>query len=188
LSDDADAEYKSITELTDGTIAAAVKVNNGDLGRDARVSLVSATGYSVNSFGTNGHSETFDIGTGDETPSDIHANQAGRIQVTGHGNSYIDLPQLGIVNGNKGFVVCFTHAPLVGTSELSAETPMVFPNPANAFVRLNTAVDGDFIITDTAGRFMMKGRSNNKMVDVRELASGMYLLHVGGNSYRIVKG
>jgi len=188
LSDDADAEYKSVVELSgDGTIAVAVKVNNGDFGRDARVSLVSATGYPVNSFGTTGHSTTFDIGTGDESPSDIHEDQAGRILVTGHGNSYIDLPQLGIVSGNKGFVACYAHAPLAGTSEPLEESPMVFPNPATEFVRLNTAVDADFIITDTAGRCMLKGRSNNRVVDIRELPSGMYLLNAGGESYRIVK-
>lgn len=186
LSDDSDAEYKYITELTnDGTIAIAVKVNNGGNGRDARVSIINEYGVPINSFGTNGHSETFDIGTGDDTPYDIFS-YSSRVFVTGYGDSYIENPDLGIQNGYKGFVACYAHAPLVEVRETVQSDPPVFPNPVRDILNVHGKEGTPYKLTDATGSVIESGLLHSRQLTVSNLPAGLYFLTIGKDVQKLV--
>jgi uncharacterized delta-60 repeat protein len=187
LSDDTDAEYKYIRELEDQTIAVAVRVNNGGLGRDVRVSLISANGQPVSSFGANGHSATFNIGNGDDNPYGIFEDGTGRLLIAGYGDSYIENPNLGIQFGYKGFVACYAHEYMISVDENKNDAQLVYPNPTQNTLRLKASANALYSITDMTGHRVLQDRYNGSSIDVSRLPSGMYLLITEGGQYRIVK-
>ena len=65
----------------------------------------------------------------------------------------------------------------------------LFPNPANSFISFNgfvQASDKHFRIADLSGNILFEGDTYNNSIDVSNLSSGMYFLHVSaGDTYGV---
>lgn len=76
--------------------------------------------------------------------------------------------------------------PTAGIDEQAAESRAVWPNPANDMVYLNV-VDGTAVsVFDMMGRMVMQQRYDG-LLDVRELAPGVYTVKADGLTVRFVK-
>jgi hypothetical protein len=73
-----------------------------------------------------------------------------------------------------------------------------YPNPAstNLFVEINAQIDGEATLelTDLTGKILktqaldlLKGQSNNIEIDITDVPQGLYLLHAGNQTLKIIK-
>ncbi len=61
----------------------------------------------------------------------------------------------------------------------------IYPNPASDFIMVKNVEVKSFMLYDTSGRLILKGSLNEGKIDVRNLASGNYLLQLfSGNQVR----
>jgi len=85
---------------------------------------------------------------------------------------------------------------LIGTTNI--ETPdenvfnlNIYPNPTNSFIVIESdfAANMDFEVYSIRGKYVQSGKlySNNQKIDLSDLPSNIYLLHVGNKSYKIFK-
>ena len=64
----------------------------------------------------------------------------------------------------------------------------VFPNPANSIININSKVLVDRVeVYDILGKLMFSESKNTKNLDVSSLKSGLYILNIYSESYKIVK-
>lgn len=71
-------------------------------------------------------------------------------------------------------------------AEQTAESVTIWPNPANDMVYLNVADGTAVSVFDITGRVVMQQRYNG-LLDIRELASGVYTMKANGLTVRFVK-
>jgi uncharacterized delta-60 repeat protein len=186
LSDDTDAEFRYVTVLSDGNIAVAARVNNADFARDARVSIITADGENLASFGAQGNSALFDVGMGDESPLDILQDEEGRIIMAGSGFAVVENEALGIQYGSKGFVNRYMYEataglPIDGNSEL-----VIYPNPTSDVLYIKGQGVQSYTIIDAHGAKVSSGICERNEIPLQHLSSGMYVLAFSDRQYRFL--
>ena len=80
----------------------------------------------------------------------------------------------------------------LATADLKADPETgIYPNPASDFIMVKNAEVKSFMLYDTSGRLILKGSLNERRIDIRNLASGNYLLQLfSGNNvwnYKFIK-
>jgi len=78
---------------------------------------------------------------------------------------------------NKKFSSNVVNENLVGIQQVNDQKILVYPNPTNSVINVNTPDDCTFLITDLGGKTLMKSHSNGR-IDLSELSSGMYNLKI----------
>ena len=64
----------------------------------------------------------------------------------------------------------------------------IYPNPINNILYIrNLAKDTSFTLYDMAGKRIKNSSTSNSTIDVSSLASGIYMLNIGQNTYKIIK-
>lgn len=59
-----------------------------------------------------------------------------------------------------------------------AESLQLYPNPASERLNVNSAMTGQFFITDLAGRIMLRGELPAAGIDISRLSSGFYIFNM----------
>lgn len=185
-SNDIDAEFRYVTVLNDGNLAVAARVNNADFGRDARVSVVSANGSELASFGVQGNSDLFDVGMGDESPLDIMQDNQGRIILTGSGFAVVENEILGIQYGSKGFANRYNYEETVGTAMDEALEISIYPNPTSDILYVKGHSFQPYSIRDVRGTEVINGINRNHEIPLHGLASGVYIVAFQNQQYRVL--
>lgn len=185
-SNDTDAEFRYVTTLNDGNIAVAARVNNGSFGRDARVSVISADGTDIASFGVQGNSALFDVGMGDESPLNIIQDIEGRIILAGSGFAVVENETLGIQYGSKGFVNRYSYDEVSGVGMNDDSEIVIYPNPTSDFLYINGPVVQPYTIFNAFGASVSGGVSVRNEIPLQHLASGVYILAFSDRQYRFI--
>lgn len=71
-------------------------------------------------------------------------------------------------------------------NEITSSEMMIYPNPATDFIYINNSENVDIQIFTLDGK-MIKSEKDVNVVDVRDLASGAYLININGKAARFVK-
>jgi len=186
FSDDTDAEFRYVTVLSDGNIAVAARVNNANFARDARVSLITANGENLLSFGAQGNSALFDVGTGDESPLDILQDEEGRIIMAGSGFAVVENETLGIQYGSKGFVNRYRYEEISGIPMSDNSEFVIYPNPTSDLLYIKGQGVQSYTIIDAHGATVSSGICERNEIPLKHLSSGMYVLAFSDRQYRFM--
>jgi len=77
--------------------------------------------------------------------------------------------------------------PTTGLNTLSAEQVAIYPNPvSNSLIVEGISATSEIILTNSLGVQVLKAFGDSP-INVSELPSGVYLLHVEGSAYKIIK-
>lgn len=80
----------------------------------------------------------------------------------------------------------FFKTEIDAVDEVISNEMMIFPNPATDFIYMNNSEYNDIQIFTLDGKMIKSGKDVN-VVDVRDLASGAYLININGKVARFVK-
>ena len=87
----------------------------------------------------------------------------------------------------NGIINC-TPSNVISTSDLELK---IFPNPTSEFITINSLAKNNlsFSIFSTVGKTVMNGNINksNPKINISNLESQLYILMIGGNSFKIIK-
>jgi len=72
-----------------------------------------------------------------------------------------------------------------GIHEEFFETGLIFPNPAEDFIKINIDTDSFIDIYDLTGKLVL--HSNAKQIDISGIKSGFYLTIIRNTNYQIIK-
>jgi hypothetical protein len=86
----------------------------------------------------------------------------------------------------------FYKTGITAVNDISADLVSIFPNPVKDLLNVNinaSLINSTYTFTDLTGRTVRNGTLNTKntTISLSGLSQGLYLLHVGGESYKIVK-
>ncbi len=77
---------------------------------------------------------------------------------------------------------------LTGINEFKDNQLILYPNPTTEIVYLKGLLeDTNFSIIDLSGKTILKSSTMNKMLSIKELSQGIYLIKINQNTYKIVK-
>jgi len=87
----------------------------------------------------------------------------------------------------NGLINC-ASTNVISTSDLEIK---IFPNPTSDFITINSLDKGNlsYSIFSTIGKMVMKGNINtsNPKINISNLEPQLYILMIGGSSYKIIK-
>jgi polyhydroxybutyrate depolymerase len=87
----------------------------------------------------------------------------------------------------NGLINC-ASTNIISTSDLEIK---IFPNPTSDFITINSLDKGNlsYSIFSTIGKMVMKGNINtsNPKINISNLEPQLYILMIGGNSFKIIK-
>lgn len=72
----------------------------------------------------------------------------------------------------------FRKTNTLGIQDLIVDNNVVFPNPIKNYEYLHVNLDGNFAITDFAGRTIQTGKIENRKIFISSIKEGLYLLKV----------
>lgn len=86
----------------------------------------------------------------------------------------------------------FYKTGVTAVNDVSADLVSIFPNPVRDVLNVQVApslINSTYTFTDLTGRAVKNGTlsAKNNILSLSGLSQGLYLLHVGGESYKIVK-
>jgi hypothetical protein len=86
----------------------------------------------------------------------------------------------------------FYKTGITAVNDVAADLVSIFPNPAKDVLNVNinaSLINSTYTFTDLTGRSVKNGtlNSKNNTISLSGLSQGLYLLHVGVESYKIVK-
>jgi hypothetical protein len=83
---------------------------------------------------------------------------------------------------------CFNNI-FVGIDDPIKNAIQIYPNPAHAQIAINNKTGETLIISDITGKIVLQKQlqTAKENIDIAQLANGMYLVHVGNTSTKLIK-
>ncbi len=87
----------------------------------------------------------------------------------------------GGTNATQTYAMYYNDASVVGIPEIEPEQTAIFPNPSNGLFKLNTELK-KLSITDPIGRVVFESVSEQTIIDLQNLAAGVYFMQAENGS------
>jgi hypothetical protein len=111
-----------------------------------------------------------------------------------HGSSsgFYDVFVLNTQDGELTKERAFDLEAATGINDISADQITIYPNPTRDVLTLqvsSTLVGSAYTLTDLTGRTVQSGTVSSRVstLSLTGMSEGLYMLHVGSRSYKIVK-
>lgn len=126
--------------------------------------------------------------TGNDGITDMIQKNNGDVVFFGTSNGGINNDKTCNTNGQNDFWVVTAQTDLsVNSNALSTES--IYPNPTGSSIRFKTTGmnNNPYQVTDISGKVILQGTVINEQIDLSELHSGTYFIHINANQYKVVK-
>jgi len=83
---------------------------------------------------------------------------------------------------------CFNNI-FVGIDDPIKNAIQIYPNPAHAQIAINNKAGETLVISDITGKIVLQKQlqTEKENIDIAQLANGIYLVHVGNTSTKLIK-